>query len=217
MRSLLPWLLMAAASVSIAAPLEQRDLNGDGFTDAYFDAGHNQTWLTAVTGNGTLADAWTFQEQANAYAPAGWRLPHLLDSTSTDSCTTGTFGEIQSCHREVFAGSSELSRLAAESGMHFAAAWADGLLVAQAEGQSYYLTPIVASAGVDTFLSDPYPYTAAFVFVADGDWGAGTASRLAAISPAPEAGTYALLLAGLAALGLRRQVGIRIIPRPPKM
>jgi hypothetical protein len=79
--------------------LQNRDINGDGIVDAFYDTDLNVTWLrnANVTGNGTIGQngvragqlnwnaANTWATTLNVYGTTGWRLPTTND-TGTPGC-----------------------------------------------------------------------------------------------------------------------------------
>lgn len=98
------WLvfLLAFQAVAVAAPvpgqgtwettLLPRDVNGDGITDAYFDATLKITWLkdaqqTSGSWDGVQAYLQAFQSSPAAGPLGGWRLP-VTTLAGTGGCTS---------------------------------------------------------------------------------------------------------------------------------
>jgi hypothetical protein len=120
-----------ACSSACALTLQARDLDGNGSTDAYYDAASNLTWLAdaniAATidpmgnyfvGTGLLSSAESWAASANVFGLTGWRLPKILDNFAPSECDydpahPGTSGIdiFRTCDFMPPAGVSELADL----------------------------------------------------------------------------------------------------------
>lgn len=68
--------------------LEDRDLDGDGETDAFYDKDLKITWLrnTHVNGPMTWVDAKSWAEEYSFGGFSDWRLPSAMNSNGTEPC-----------------------------------------------------------------------------------------------------------------------------------
>ena len=77
------------------AALQDRDLDGNGQVDAFYDTDLDITWLRDANVNGAM-DWHSAVTWADSFAICGhgnWRLPTVYD-LCTDPCTTGEFGHL---------------------------------------------------------------------------------------------------------------------------
>ena len=180
------------------ATLQDRDLNGDTVTDAFYDTDLNITWLRDVNGPG---GNW-YQAVANAAAfsfdaYSDWRLPNS-EFCAGDHCVGSEMGHLWFVELGNSVGQPSntggFQNLLVYDGVNNAGYWSGTEIGASAFQYVYYsggnglqFTQHKEAAGLST------------MYVRDGDVSA----------PAiPEPETYALMLIGLTALALaRRQQG----------
>ncbi len=190
--------------------LQGRDLNGDRIADAFYDTVLNVTWLADANWAGTsgyadqfenptpvpgepvgrmhLGQQLTWAAQLNVHGVTGWRLHRLLGYVCQDG--------------DCYPTSTEISRL-------FSATLGNG-------NQGPTNTGPFTNAFLggywseSTFNNSDRP----FVYSEEGRFGVSdeSAARVFAwavhngdVGVIPEPGTYALLIAGIAALGLHRR------------
>jgi hypothetical protein len=195
MRNLCAGLLLIAATTTVHASLEARDLNGDSVIDAYYDTVQNLSFtsdanLPATQGivdpayniPGGLGwnDAMAWAGALDVFGVTGWRLPKLVAIDCSD--------DPHICFLDT--ARSELSLLS------------DFAPFSQVEGGPYWLS---------SFLFDDLHSHHAIVFnVAPREHGATDELGLPVfawavhdgdVAAVPEASTWALMLGGLAALG----------------
>ena len=190
---------LAAATVLLAgtaqAALQNRDLNGDGQTDAFYDTDLNITWLRDVNGAG---GNW-YEEVANAAAfsfgaYSDWRLPNS-ESCSVDHCVGSEMGHLWFIELGNSVGQSSKTGgfqnlLLYDGGNKNLGYWSGTEYGASAFEYVYYpggnglqFTQHKEAAGLST------------MYVRDGD----------VTTSVPEPETYALMLVGLTALAFARR------------
>ena len=89
------WGAMAAAAMLAAGGAQDRDLNGDTVTDAFYDTDLNITWLRDANVNGLMNWA-TAVSWADTYSFGGytdWRLP-TSDTCVNMNCTGSEMGHL---------------------------------------------------------------------------------------------------------------------------
>lgn len=166
------------------AALQDRDLDGNGVTDAFYDTDLNITWLRNANVNGAMiwstAKAWA--ASFTFAGLSGWRLP-----------------EGSRCHIDAWVSSNELSHL-----WHIGLGNAEGGSMTNMGGfnnvqaASRYWTGTLESPGwaatvgfadgdVGFLPVDAWPVYS--IIVRDGD-----------VTPVPEPATYSLMLLGLVGL-----------------
>ncbi len=185
------WGAMAAAAMLAAggaqAALQNRDLNGDTVTDAFYDTDLNITWLRDANVNGPMN--WdTAVSWADTYSFGGytdWRLP-TSDGCLYANCMGSEMGHLWFVELGNFGsltnagGFQNLQPSGYWFGTEMAGVPQNALLFKMDDGYSYF------SAKTEVLYA---------MAVRPGD--------VAAAIPEPE--TYALMLAGLAALALVRR------------
>lgn len=209
--------VFAALAVHCAATaqLQQRDLNSDGTIDAYFDVAQNVTWLADANyggttgalrsepmlapGNSRLRDALSWVAQLDFHGVTGWRLPQSFVPDLAAQCGAGngmacigrvTFdSELSRLYDQVGSASPFLNTLAPGGGY---AHWTGNTFQGGGPGQTF--VQVFSFGSGQRIVTDEtnVPFGLAWA-VHDGDVG-----TVAAI---PEPSTYALMLAGLAAVG----------------
>ena len=110
-------LLAAAAALVMVTPaqaaLQDRDLDGDSVTDAFYDTTLNITWLRNADVNGSMtwdnAMAWAADYSIGGYSD--WRLPTMLD-TGTVGCNYSNFGTDCGYNVQTTSGSTVYSEMA---------------------------------------------------------------------------------------------------------
>ncbi len=203
--------------------LKARDLTGDGVTDAFYDTVLDVTWLRDTTASGAkdwnAASAWVAGLAVGGYS--GWRLPTMIDTGSVGCNFTFTGGtdcgfNVQTISADGRTVYSEMAHL-----------WYDTLgnkaFCAPGDGLCNPGNPQPGSGLTNTgdFINlqpNGYWYGLQGQPGTDGVWYFGTGSGIQdiiagkallyamAVRPGdvvavPELETYALLLAGLVALG----------------
>ena len=225
--------LMLTAFGSANAQLQARDIDGNGSIDAFYDVQQNISWLADanyyVTQGGPLdysvygstGDQVIYHPEGQIRLPTalsfvqslvvagldGWRLPARIIPNGDP---TGTDPRCGPAGTTCWAGGNwgnELSNMIASNANAF-----DTFLNVQGSFYLAYGAPV--TPGASDYASWVNPYNPDFRFttdetsivwgyvwaVHDGDVGNGTT---AAVTPVPEPETYALMLAGLLAFGLR--------------
>lgn len=219
-------LALLAAFGSANAQFEARDLNGDGTADAYYDTQQNLSWLAdanlwATLGNPVGTDGWgqpmqpgqmSFVDAVNwvaglsIHGVSDWRLPDRLVPAGDESSPYCNATACSSWHPTA---PSELSFLATALG------GTSGPF--QNVQNGHYMTSFSYDTGGGggsavlemnhvlggtRFLTDETSFAFGYVWAVRG-------GDVAQVTPVPEPSTYALMLAGLAALGFaakRRRV-----------
>lgn len=199
--------------------LQDRDLDADGVTDAFYDKALNITWLR----NADLLGRLTWQEAHDAAAAhkigraAGWRLPNMVD-TGNPGCDYGRDGtdcgynvQIVSANGQVYSELAHLYFVTLGNKSIYGpdgAAQSDGGLTNTGKFQGFsgfgYWTDAEAGVGAGSAF---YFYTAdgaqlvttkqsqiGILLVHDGD-----------ISPVPDMPTQFTLLLGLTVIAWRRK------------
>ena len=185
---------LAAATVLLAgtaqAALQNRDLNGDGQTDAFYDTDLNITWLrnaNLIGANGwQYSNSWADQLAFGGYSD--WRLP-TSNGCAGFNCTGSEMGHLWY---------SELGNVAA-NGLTNRGGFQNLQSAHYWSGTNYPTGTFELWWSFDMAggfqNTDYYVYALYAMAVRDGD--------VAAAVPEPE--TYALMLGGLAALALARR------------
>ncbi len=205
MKKLLSAAALAAFAISGHAALQGRDLNHNGFTDAFYDTDLNITWLsdanyalTSGTDNDGPIDGLMTWQKANAWAASvtfggytDWRLPTTTQNTSCiRTCTDSEMGHLFY---------TELGNTYMDNSVNL--------------GQFENVDAIAPGHGLATnqfWSATAKNASYAFVFnMHDGFQGtinyASTSTRyhamLVRVGDVPEPETYAMLLAGLGVMG----------------
>ena len=170
---------MSAALSDPVPVLQGRDLNGDTVVDAFYDTVLDITWLRDANVNGAMdwntAVAWADGYSFGGYSD--WRLPTM----GTCSINTGCSGALEMVQlwATLGGGTGDFQNL----GGYY---WSGTVLNESPDTAAWwfaYVTPYVGYY----FTTKETPLFA--MAVRDGD-----------VAVVPEAGTYALMLAGLAML-----------------
>lgn len=216
MRHIIRAALAAAALIasgSSIAQLAARDINLDGVTDAYYDSAQDITWLADANlaasqgiesqyGAGYMSwqQAQQWVTSLDVYSVSGWRLPTSYVPNLNALCNGG-LGDFGACLGMV-RFETEGTRMTSDmSGATFANAsgafWTGNLYSGPLGGNDLVQvwSPGAAVGGYTDELSTPFGRAWA---VHDGD-----------VAPVPEPSTYALMLLGLAIVGIARRVASR--------
>lgn len=206
--------LALLACTTQAQSLQERDLTGDGITDALYDSVHNLTWLadanlyatlggpadrdprgfngsTLAAGELRLGTAITWVDSLTVGSVSDWRLPERIISASdvTPWCPV----ECVRATPQPGRAPSELSFLAGVTGQ-FSNVMNGNYLTWTSDMAWQELRNIVTGANGVT---DETGWMTGYVLaVREGD--AGTA----VVTPVPEPQTYALMLMALGGLGV---------------
>lgn len=181
---LLPW--------AAQATLENRDLNGDGVVDAFYDTDLDLTWLRNANVNG-LMDWATAVAWADGFSFAGyddWRLP-TSDSCSGYNCTGSEMGHLWYW---------ELGNL--QGAMNHTGSFQNLQSFMYWSGTVFAIMPSDVAWAFDPNVGDQYQYAMHSHFYA-------MAARAGDVPAVPEPRTCALLLAGLTGLLVARQQRLR--------
>lgn len=204
--------------------LHARDLNADGVVDAWYDSSRDRTWLADADPLG-LVTWWQARDWAAAlvvHGVGGWRLPAFED-IGEPGCWGYTYDGSGDCGYNSNTDRSELAHMwhtvlgnlswADTSGNGPQPGW--GLTntgpFAQLRGSDYWTATTDVS---DSPWAPGNPDYGAWLF--HTQWGYHDSDAKAFpmhvwvlrdgdVAPIPEPGTWALLAAGLTALGLRRR------------
>ncbi len=197
MKKLLSAAALAAFAISGHAALQGRDLDHNGFTDAFYDTDLNITWLKDANyantsgfdldGKMTWAVANTWAAGLTIAGYNGWRLPTTTPgSTCYKGCTDSEMGHLFY---------TELGNTATNGGHNFGNFSNVQVTEINGHGANAYwsTTPRDANNAFEFFM-----YSGA-----QGFQGKGTANyaMLVRVGDVPEPETYAMLLAGLGVMG----------------
>jgi uncharacterized repeat protein (TIGR01451 family) len=99
------------AGLDARGALLPRDIDGDGFVDAYYDTAQNITWLRdwGASGQLTWPQAVAWAAALNVGGVTGWRLPNISDKGNA-GCDFSTAGGTD-CGYNVDSTTSEMARL----------------------------------------------------------------------------------------------------------
>ena len=179
-------LAVAALSGTAQAALQGRDLNGDGTVDAFYDTDLNITWRRNANLNGlmTWADAVTWADNMTFGGYSDWRLPASAACLGFN-CTASEMGHLWYVELGNLAG--DVTPNTGNFGnMQLYAYWS-GTTYATDPGQAYHLN--IDGGDQDVAGKGNALYAMA---VRPGD----------VVAAVPEPETYAMMLAGLTALGV---------------
>jgi hypothetical protein len=222
---------LATSHVALADPisgqgtwettLQARDFDGDQVTDAYYDTALNITWLATANAGTTLnwADANSWAANLVVGGVTDWRLPSTID-VGNDGCSYMPGGGGADCGFQPNAASSELAHMYyvtlgntgspndqgspndSSWGLHNTGSFLDMRQNVYWSNTIYGPDP-TAAWGFSNYFGYQAPYEAGYGARA---WAVADGDVMAAV---PEPSTYALMLVGLAAVGLvgRRRPG----------
>jgi hypothetical protein len=181
--------LLLLAGVAQAA-LQDRDLNGDKVTDAFYDTDLNITWLRNANVNGLMyrdaAVSWAEDFSFAGYTD--WRLP-ASDTCSGYNCIGSEMGHLW--YIELGNSAGAVTNLGDFQNVVLHDDQWSGLACGNTPGTGWLFG--IGSDGLQSCGGSSQPFSA--MAVHPGDVGV----------PVPEPETYALMLAGLAALAVVRR------------
>lgn len=203
-----------AASGASLAQLAARDINGDGSIDAFYDSVQNLTWLADATfaattlgvvndfrqpGEMTVQQSNAWASQLDIYGVTDWRLPVSFVPDVQALCDAGSG---PACTGQGLRFDSELSRLYDQVGTaspflnsnHLF--WTGNYWTGAYSTQQRVIYFSFGSGSTGSTDETGVPGGHAWA-VRDGD---------VAVSAVPEPSTYALMLAGLGAVGFIRRM-----------
>ncbi len=220
-------LLFAGATQAAAVPgqgtwettLQARDLNADGYVDAFYDTTLNISWLDATFGPNEWANATAWAASLDVYGVKGWRLPTMID-TGAPGCDFSFAGTDCGFNVQTKSGATVYSEMA-------------HLFYVTLGNKAYYDTSGnpdqpgwgLTNTGNFFYLPAGYYWSGLTDPSSDGIWaffmdngqqspiGSLGSSYALAVHPGdvgavPEPATYAVMLVGLAALAFaRRRLG----------
>ena len=181
-------LAITAMTLLIGTPaqagLQDRDLNGDGVTDAFYDTDLNITWLRNANVNGLMtwaaANTWAAGLSIGVYS--GWRLP-TSDTCSEFNCTASETGHL--IYTELGNSAFWLSNPGGFQNLRSDNYWTSTEQAANSTNAWYFLVGDNRQNAVDKSA------TMYAMAVRPGD-----------VAPVPEPEIYATLLAGLGLVGV---------------
>ena len=181
-------LVLAAAALSgpAQAALQGRDLNGDTVVDAFYDTDLNITWRRNANVNGlmTWANAVSWAENSTFGGYTDWRLPTSDATCVVYNCTGSEMGHLWYVELSNLAG-DVTPNIGNFGNMQLYAYWS-GTVYAPDTSQARHFN--IDQGDQDFAGKENLLYAMA---ERPGD----------VIAAVPEPGTYALMLAGLGALG----------------
>jgi hypothetical protein len=196
-------LVAAAAAVLVMltspahAALEGRDINGDGVTDAFYDTDLKITWLrdAGLSSLSTFAQASAWADNLVVGKISDWRLPTSDVTCQAFNCVNSEMGHL--FYTELASIAPHNSKTGSFQNVATAAYWS-GTVNSKKVGQTWAFSTNDGSQ-FSALVGERYSAMA----VRNGD-------VLVASVPEPE--TYAMLLSGLACIGLiarrrKRQTG----------
>jgi hypothetical protein len=221
---------MAAGAIPVSGQgtwettLLARDLNGDGAADAYYDSTLDISWMAdgshAATagvdldrrGPGILySSTWTsYLSTLDHHGTTGWRLPYA-GQADAPACAGGS-GQVPSgigCRFVTDASDSELAHLFyvtlgnTTGSLSNTANFVNVVQIGAYRFGTNYSGPYANPASVDGLPMSFFFATGHKALFREDDGYFGWAVRDGDVTPVPEAQTWALLLAGVAAVGVR--------------
>lgn len=217
MRALIGMVLLCAAGAASADwtdTLQARDFNADGSVDGYYDTAQNITWLGDANYAATIhlfegeyrSDGFKHAPgplswvEATAWAPTvdlsgvtGWRLPvsfvpdGAICSPLSSACRYDS--ELSSLYDVLQGSTGPFENVAIDPGGVYLTGNKFASLTGVNRFAYFRMTDGLRGSTDETTVIGAYAW-----LVHDGDVGAS-------VSPVPEPSTYALMLAGLAAVG----------------